>query len=150
MDFQINNAVFRHRKGNSGEMLVQLCTAMGPSQEFNVDSLVEEMDCEQLTHLMDVILLQVRPVKQNPLAMPSWDTISAKYGRIEVLTSRTMPPNAVAMLDPTDLDSFMLVTLDKKTQVSAWPADECPCGGSHEPVEMIFTKYCKKCDSTLT
>lgn len=27
---------------------------------------------------------------------------------------------------------------------------ECPCGGNHERVEMIYSAFCKKCDRTLT
>lgn len=206
------------RKGSNAATFVRLRTAMGPSEELNIDDLVSEMDCAQLTHLMDVILMQVRPLKSrsflnghvhygpggariktgltqfpvggsedepdDSLRKRIWndlneravcpppfsldvsgerlDEAAARYGikrhkgtqaTVHVMMSDCIPPNAVVMLDPKDMDKAIMATLDRKAQVSTQSADECPCGGPHDPVGSGVPggkTWCKKCDCDLT
>lgn len=156
---------FNKRKGPNGETFVRLRTAMGPSEEFCVDDLVGEMDYQQLRHLREEVSAQIRKssggswqvMLKNPYVMPGAECVPkapAAFPKKMIFRSRRKAiPDADAECAPkVDFTmSFPAVnSTDLKTQVSAQIADECPCGGSHEAVEMIFSSFCKKCNCTLT
>lgn len=162
----VDKPTFIQRKGgDDGKTFVQLRTAMGPSEEFSVDDLLTGMDDDQLSHLVrEVNAVRRRREQNNPYVMAGGryirfiaservdvNDVCFASGQAEDRVYRQLftPAKAADWANTQEIDEALRVALDPKTQVSAQNADECPRGGTHERVQMIFSSYCKKCNCNL-